>query len=339
MSAAGPPRPERHRDGHRDEEQLDPALARALDAQGMPPARPAFRAELREAFLTGVFGDEQDELLERALTGHGRVPAARPEFRAELRRSFLEAGRAAGARTPARPTPARRTAREDRGPAARRRGPSTSRRPWTLLAGGLLTAAAALLLVLLGPWSATATDPTGSLWRLAGAAPAQGLLVDGSPWGGQEPLAGARRVRTGPERARLVLGRQLVVELGPDSELVLADPGTPGALVFEGERGHLRFATGPDLDPGRGLLVRTRDAEVEVLGTVFGVDVYDEGTCVCCTRGEVQVRSRATGEDQRVAALGRGFVTADEGALLAGEIAADHREPLDELGGDLAALW
>ena len=47
--------------------------------------------------------------------------------------------------------------------------------------------------------------------------------------------------------------------------------------------------TGPDFERGYELTFETDEAVVKVVGTVFGVDAYDSGTCICCYRGNVWV--------------------------------------------------
>ena len=110
-------------------------------------------------------------------------------------------------------------------------------------------------------------------------------------------------------------------------------------MAFTGNQGQLLFATGPDYQSQDGLMVTTAEAEVRPLGTLFAIDLYEEGTCVCCEEGEVLLRSLLTGEDQLVARHGLGFVDSDDGELHSTDILHDHQEPLVSLEEALSRLW
>jgi ferric-dicitrate binding protein FerR (iron transport regulator) len=155
----------------------------------------------------------------------------------------------------------------------------------------VLAAAAALVLWILRPvepsWS---VDPEGFV--------AVGMTIDGRVLSKDTPfsevadlLSRAKEVTTAAHPVRLVLGELFVVEMAESSTLDLsrmpADLGR-GDLVLHGVEGGFRVATGPEFEyPQRKLRIETQDVNVEVVGTVFGVDLYSDFTCVCCLEGEV----------------------------------------------------
>lgn len=250
------------------------------------------------------------EELELAPALDSYAPVARPEFRRELRAQFL----AGEDRTLAGSAPVRH-------------------RRWRLLAGGLggaLAAAAAVVLWLMGP--------AAPIWRIDardGGFAAAGLVIDGSPVSAdataaevERALATADTVHTAENGVRLVYGDLFVVEVDPDSQLDLrplkAGPEAgPEAgrdrFVLAGDRGGFRFATGPGLrPPERTLEFRTPRVSVEVLSTVFEVDVSETYTCICCCEGQVKtVPLRAGGLAGLAGLVGRGetHIVMDDGTV------------------------
>jgi ferric-dicitrate binding protein FerR (iron transport regulator) len=99
-------------------------------------------------------------------------------------------------------------------------------------------------------------------------------------------------------------------ELAERSELLLEsvpEAGAEGEIVLELRSGSLRVLTAGALAPAR-LRVLAPDADVLVVGTELAVDVVPGmGTCVCCTRGVVEVSSRhATGAPPSPERIGAG---------------------------------
>ena len=178
-----------------------------------------------------------------------------------------------------------------------------------------------------------------SLWRgvRPGDAPAWRVLaargevtLDGAA---VEPgaLALGGRLRTGPAaELQIVLGRRVALLVGPDSELELPALAAVGdAWRIEARTGHLAVRTGPEF-AGSRLSVRAPDAEVAVLGTRFAVDVYPEGTCVCCGEGRVDVRSLRDGAAAAVDRGGMAFAHA-AGEFTTGAVQPDHAPALAAL--------
>lgn len=258
-------------------------------------------------------------------------------FRDQMRERFLSAASASSAtaegasarsagsdhvEVPEQSTPTRsaahprqRQSQSQSSPSVTRRAPASARsqrrRTWSLVGGSVALAAAAVLVMALLPRGGTEVAPASGWSLLSGG---QVALVDGQALdladssalsGGGFALADApQQVTAGDETLRLRFGDQMVLELEPGSTLDVSDLTEAGhadgewVLSMQGETGGYRVATmeGFRRDERR-LLFRTPDAEVEVVGTVFGVDRYPDrvggksGTCVCCCDGEVQVRS------------------------------------------------
>lgn len=245
-------------------EQPGERLRSALDGFA-PKARPGFREELAARLAAGV-----DPTLEEALDG--LQPEAREEFRAQLRGRFVR---------PARPS--------------RRRTPASPRRTnLRLVAGGLVAAAAALVLWILWPADAAPRFVVDDASFVAAGLSIDGEAVTASitPAEFARRLAGAGSVATGEHRLRFLFEDQFVVELDPATRLDLsglASAEGPRVLANDGSAGGYRVATTVRFDRARGLEFRTPARSMRVVGTVFGVDVYDpETVCICCRRGEVR---------------------------------------------------
>jgi ferric-dicitrate binding protein FerR (iron transport regulator) len=188
-------------------------------------------------------------------------------------------------------------------------------------------AAAAGVAVALSLWRGTRA-PDAPAWRvLAARGP---VTLDGAALDAAT-LARGGRLRTGPAgELRLVLGRSLALLVGPDSELDLPALAALGDDWRIGARsGHLALRTGPDF-AGSRLSVRAPDAEVAVLGTRFAVDVFPEGTCVCCGEGRVDVRSLRDGAAAEVDPGGMAFAHA-AGTITTGAVQPDHAPALAAL--------
>ncbi|MFT5051110.1 MAG: hypothetical protein ACI8QZ_002518 [Chlamydiales bacterium] len=290
-----------------------------LGAWVVPEARAEFRAELQQAFVQGNLAASDDdahvEALEREVGPYlDQIPAppARGEFFQQLRSEFV-AGRSA-VRAP------RRSARPQRSQRVPRRARSLSMR-WRLLAGGVLAAAAAVLVLMRPTPIEPVTEPVTALVQVASvlaweAVPgvdlvASGLTVDGESLAGLDPqqaedrLSSAQVIATGDDPAQFVIGEYFVVELAANSRVELLqinrlggddltgeEPAgaDPRHFFLRGDKGALRVATGPAF-PGSRMTVAAPFMEVDVVGTVFGLDVFDgEATCLCCSEGTVEAR-------------------------------------------------
>lgn len=101
---------------------------------------------------------------------------------------------------------------------------------------------------------------------------------------------------------RIRRGDEYVVELGRGTELRFdsGDEGTrasrSGRRTLIASAGSVRIATGPTFDPAVPLVVETPHVRASVVGTIFGVDVEDDHTCVCCLEGEVRVTRADSGD-------------------------------------------
>ena len=238
--------------------------------------------------------DELDPVLEGLLDSAAPAPA-RAAFRARLQEQFVT-GRIDATDTEAAP-PQRRW-----------------RAPWIV---GLALAAALLVAVRVA-W------PTGGS-RLE--------LLDGS----QLPLAAAsfesgQEFETRADTLRVRIDERVVVEFGPQTRarvVQLPDADTAGQYVFEVASGALRVATGPGFAPNR-LRVTAPDAEIEIVGTRFGVDVFqDLGTCVCCTQGTIAVRPHDA-QPHPVPAGGMAWCPSDDEPMY-GDAKPDHAAPVEAL--------
>ena len=361
-----------------DEQAQDAALDAALSGISEPAADPDFRARLRERFVAGAFEDDPD-LSKHAVTSETvmsqsddvmdlepalqaiQPPAARPEFKQELREQFL--GAASGEQVVAHrpsprpsPKPSSKPIRRSRPGRARRkagskgsqapRGARRQRRLTWSIGGGAVAIAAALLAVffLRTPAAVSAPSAGWQLLPIASVPAPSAFQVDGVAFVPGQDLAKANVITAGTEVLRLQFYDQLVVDLEPGSSLDIR--GTRGdgdiVLAMAGRRGGYRVATLGGFDSTqRRLLFRTPDAEVEVRGTVFGIDRYEVsksaagGTCVCCCRGTVLVRAFESGDQASVLEGKSSFVVAGIGAISPMPMPASHAHPLDEMAAQL----
>ena len=205
-----------------------------------------------------------------------QVESARPEFAERLKRQFVQ-----GAFGPlAAPEPTR--------PHESLRRPS-----WGPIAAAVLTAAAAIVLI----WMRLGADTVGFelLDPVAGAE----IRIDGRRYDlgdgvrVSRALRGSREIRTTGQPLTVRVADLMTLELGPEShvEILELSQGT-GAIRFATGAGSLSLATGPGFR-GNRLTVETPDAEIGVVGTAFAVHVLDQGTCICCTDGEVSISPHA----------------------------------------------
>jgi ferric-dicitrate binding protein FerR (iron transport regulator) len=235
------------------------------------------------------------------------LPRARAEFATRLRRDFVAGSIAEAPHETPRAEPRPSSFRPAR---------------W-----GWLAAAAAIMLVGLILWRQGSSR--GAIELLA-ATPGDVKVDDGGST--LEGLREGSRVETGEQALDLRVAGVVVIEIGAHSKLrferIASSRG--GDFEFALDSGALRVVTGPDFQPSR-LRVRAPDADIAVVGTEFGVDVIDgKGTCVCCTRGEVEVRATHRSDElTRIAADHRSFcfveptVPPDLGAA-----AAEHVAPI-----------
>lgn len=320
-------------DGPAGKRPLRDAEIEALVRRGpLPPARGAFRDALQESFTAGSFpasrqGKETPSRgadpartsavnvknMEQSVARTPIAPAARPEFRAELRRGFL---------TGELPDHGSFEA-EDARPAGR------------LLRFLIPLVAAAAIVVV------TLMTPRERRWdaRLLGTGSVE---VAGIPLGtSEQSRIGVEASRGGPITAdevglELLLEDRLVLEIRPNTELTLQrlpDAGADGQLVIDIERGEAFLKT---LEDGLDFRVTftTDEAWVNVVGTALGVRVDDMGTCVCVSRGSVNVVDRTADSEQTMVEAGNTHFIFEGAAMAPKEMSfgaeRGHTDPLLE---------
>jgi ferric-dicitrate binding protein FerR (iron transport regulator) len=224
--------------------------------------------------------------------------SADPEFRARLREGFV-----AGTLTAVVPE----TGDADGDPPRAVAGPRAwwSRPPlWVPLA-----AAAALALVL-------GIGNQAPAWQVTLLEGAGEVSVDGKVYATSDRVALAQalarggELRLSPEVAMdLVSAGQVAVGMHPGAAMTLS-PAPPRwwdrRARFEVHTGEVFITTGGAFS-GAQLVVATREAQVEVVGTTFAVEALPQGTCVCVHEGRVRVMSRFDLTDVAVAEGERRF--------------------------------
>lgn len=319
-----------------------------LDAWAPETPKPAFREQMRERFLSA--GNASSAPLSQVHSSAGGPLASDPESAESMDAGPEEPqgqGRAANLRpvTAAGPDQrrGRRTAPSRRAPVSAR---SQRRRTWSIVGGAAALAAAAVIAMIWIPGGTAA--PAASGWSLlAGGQVAQfdGQALE-APGDGQLAVAGSPKIVTaGDETLRLQFLDQMVLELEPGSSLDISDLTEEGhaddgwILTMSGDSGGYRVATMAGFRrDDRRLTFRTPDADVEVVGTVFGIDRYvgrevgPDGTCVCCCDGEVRVTSRSNGQSGAVVSGTSNYVHSESGAQNPmPKMPGPHAKPLEVL--------
>ena len=330
-------------------------------------ARPSFRASMRASFVTGRYeGDgSPPQQVARALDAW-KVPPADAELRERVRAKFLAAAdsdlersavpagvtEGAGVRgTVTQVAPGSHTARArgERHSAVRPRrsgegrsgeGRKLGRRLWGAAAVVSTLAAVFVALVVFGSGGDQGYEPGGLAFQAAPQVDLAEVAVDGQPVADFNQLVDRLRrgglVTTGDAGVRLVVARDYVLEIGPHSEVRLPDPGQAGDVRLWAEKGALRIATGPEFAgseqrSSRRLLISTPHIEAVAVGTVFGVDVIDGHSCVCCFEGSVATTSSLEGVDACEVAAGRTRIVWDGATAKNLKLVASHRAPLQAL--------
>ena len=263
----------------------------------------------------GVGGETE---IESALASVAR-PCARARFKDDLRRRFLVP----------------ETAFADPRDAERRRR--------TLLRVGGLLAAAVILMI-----GYVVIEPPAPRWKVVDLGAGAVVKADGEVLENREPDALARRLQRAREIE--VQNGDLVVQI---DDLALFDlgPGTRATFAgFDRSRagnpfevraaaGRLRGRTGPGFR-GHTMLVATDVMDVTVVGTAFAIDYEEQGTCICCLHGEVQVAAKALGAGpmpvppQRMCLVFR-----DARGPVWGGSPGKHADPLRALEERAALIW
>lgn len=260
--------------------------------------------------------------LERALRLVAR-PAARPEFRAELRARFLAGDEA----------------REGAPAAFRAEGRDTVRRRFPFVPLFVLAAAAAVVALFFSigdavqPWRVIDARGTGMVV-------VDGIEIDpGDEARFERALASARSIDTRDRELRLVRGTEIVLDLAAGTRLAQIRFPAAGPYSLFTDAGSLRVATG-EAFAGKKLRVQTRDLDLDVVGTVFAVDVEPEGSCVCCLEGRVAVQPKAESAARAVEPGDMCFASSDRTrAVEWGAAVPAHSAPLEALHAGLAACF
>lgn len=283
----------------------DPDEAREIEARlreiPVPGPRGEWRRGLRDHFVTNgspdAVGVRTQGVIETMLR---RTPAPSPadDFRQELRSRFVSGDlpvkaevegqdegalpELPGASVRRGPSPVRRSPRST--PRTRSRTERSAGRKFPLrpVLVGFVAAAAAALVLILGPWA-------------GGDAPAWNRSDD-------RTLVGA--VAVGEALEDVHLG-DLLLRLRPGTEARFEAPRAEEALVHL-DAGEVFVRTDPDYD-GPALVVRTPDLDMRLTGTVLGVALLPGGgTCVCVHRGTAEVVEHEGGDAARNARIEAG---------------------------------
>ncbi|MCY2959739.1 MAG: FecR domain-containing protein [Planctomycetota bacterium] len=264
-----------------------------------------------------------DPELQRALERLGR-PRARPEFRSALKERFL-AGAVELAATSEASAP-----RASTGDGARSSsGSPPPRRRLVLLVSALAAAAAVVLTLFL-------TKVRAPVWRVDRASTASSVLVDGIaiPLDDEARLAqalgSARELEVRGGSLRLCVRDEAWIQLAEGTRLSQMKFAAAGPYQLRTDHGSLAVATLPDFS-GRGMRVVTEDFDLQVTGTVFGVDVDAAGSCLCTLEGSVQCHPAGGAVAKPVPSGQMCFSYRDRRAPAWGAAHEAHLVPLREL--------
>ena len=257
--------------------------------------RKAFRDALRTDFVSG---DLSTNAPSSSLQGHGGRSAsgviedilltqpsprpARESFRKELRERFVR-----GELRPSMPAPLASEASS----AGRPVGPVLR-----LVFGGAVAAAALWLIALL-------VIPDREPWRVLRIEGTGPVVVDGRELETRDysevgaAFAGAEVFSSGDNLIELVRDGDLVLRIQPGAQVEVQSVSEDGQLRLGLLAGEV-YLKSREPYPGPDVLVETTNMEMRMVGTVVGVLVDSELTCVCVARGEVEVLPKAAGASE-----------------------------------------
>ena len=347
-----------------------------MEALGRPQAVPdagvgaeprsEFRQSLKERFMDATPGSFSEEHLVGEPT-FSKLRAWSPEepsveFRERLRESFLavdEISEVEGA--PVHQLKPRTSPSHERFAAGS--APGGSGRFRLVAFGGVLAAAAAVMLMLQRPEVEdpaagsspgvarveTSTVAAASAWELDttvgdGEALLASIRLDGNVVASMDEfrsqIATADRVESVGVDLRIRHNDDFVIELGAGASVLLngwlTEPKDGESRVLFAESGSVRVATGPGFESIGSMVLETPHVRTEVAGTVFGVDVTERFTCVCCLEGAVHTQQLIGGRAVGDVHAGQTWIAmAGNPSPWRKPIVASHRGPLEEL----AVYW
>lgn len=159
----------------------------------------------------------------------------------------------------------------------------------------------------------TVTETTGTVIWSRGGESREGLQP------GDRLAAGTLETTGDTATAQFRFGDGTLVTLAGDAQLALADGGQKQLAL---RRGSLSADVQPQ-PAGRPMIVRTPSAEVEVLGTHFGLTAGDEVTSLTVGKGHVKMRRLADDDTVEVSANQRATATLESNAPLVAQAFAD----------------
>jgi len=156
----------------------------------------------------------------------------------------------------------------------------------------------------------------------------------------ERALVEARDIRTA-SNLRVRLGDWYALELAPGSHLSLSpieQRSRLEPLFMQIDSGTLRVRTGPAFR-GDVMRIDTDDVSVSVTGTTLGIDIVDDGTCVCCLNGSVKVTPARSKTSDTLTGEGTYHAYRAGGAPKKAAIVEKHAEPLRALDALARGLW
>ncbi len=296
------------------------------------PVRSEFREQMRERFRAGDFGDVLLDASKGQLGGvvvplgattpsrkrdlpdlpEGilQMPIAKHQKRSDAKATAAdrspkepmararEEGETAGANRPARRTNSGLDSKGVRQAVRTQRSQSKTQSKFPLRMAGVLlpvAAAAVFWFVVLGDES----DNFGPV-RVLNANEAEFVTIDGQSVSTRNTgelaklLNIAEEFSTGPGKLELQLNRDLRMEVGPSSNVILASAelSNPADVHdFQLVSGTMHMITSKGYGEGP-FVVATPDARIMITGTCLSIEIIPGmGTCVCVAEGEVVVES------------------------------------------------
>lgn len=156
-------------------------------------------------------------------------------------------------------------------------------------------------------------------WEVLQVVPEASILGSIEDW---------QEIHTGNDRLRLGYGSEVFVEIGANSLVErVSSEGTERLCASEGS---LVF-TSPSGDAPITFLIETPDAIIQITANSVGVDMFEGGTCVCVTEGEVVVTPRVGERESHTIKAGHSCFVRKDGAIQFAEgVSESHVAPIHE---------